>query len=111
MLDASLDKLGQFPILQFFGGMLILCAALYAIFRGERDKSKSGAPDVPEQRWYFDGPIAKALSLAEGIYRELKEIRNDNERASTEAKDRDREQIDLLREANDLLRQIGSRKR
>lgn len=105
MLETGIDKLGQFPILQFFGGLVIVCGVVYAIFRGERDKTRTPTPaEFPEQRLYFDGPIAKGLSLLEGAYRELKEIRNDNERWAAEAKERDREQIELLR-------QIGPRRR
>lgn len=98
MLEANLDKLGQWPVLQFCAALLIVAGVAYAIFRGERDKAKSAPPDLPEQRWFFDGPIAKALSLQEGIYRELKEIRNDNERWAIEAKERDKEKIELLRQ-------------
>lgn len=104
MFEASLDKLGQFPILQFFGGLLILMGVAFAIMRGERDKNRGTPnPEPQEARWFFDGPLLKALEALQNIYRELKELRSDNEKIERLRTDHHREFLDVMRDL-DLTR-------
>jgi hypothetical protein len=103
MFEQSLDKLGQWPILQFFGGIMILAGVAYMIFRGERDKAQP-PHERSEVRLFFDGPLLKALELLEGIYRVLREIRAENKEAARDAEAQHKEMMSELRRVTDRLR-------
>lgn len=60
----ELNRLGQYPILQFFGALLVFAVGAYALIRGVFDKRKTDnapPPAHPEQRLFFDGPLVEAL--------------------------------------------------
>lgn len=78
MFDATgIDKLGQWPILQFAAAVLIVLGVAYMMLRGLRDKESPPTPagSQHEQLWYFDGPLHQALRELSGVYREIKEMR------------------------------------
>lgn len=75
MNEFPLDKLGPYPILQFFVAVLIACGVAFAVYRGSRDRGGS-PPSLPgEQRYFFDGPIGEALKLMRDTRNILNEIR------------------------------------
>lgn len=80
-----IKELGQFPILQFFGGLLVLAVGAYAIVRGFNDKRKADQTNPPEQRWFFDGPLNVALQylreISKGTDQVARELRTLNETA------------------------------
>lgn len=107
MVD-GLDKLNQFPILQFFGGLIVLAGVAYAIFKGQRDSGKAAPPEPPELRWYFDGPLVQALHELKGIYRVLNEIRDLIKEDRVDRRDQHREHMEVFR---DMLDRLPGRRR
>lgn len=108
MLANGLDKLGQFPLIQLAIGFLIVIGGLMALRQGSRDKKKIPPPEVPEQRWYFDGPVAKALEALSGIFGILKEIRRENDDYAKERRDQHKEHMQAFR---DLIDRLPARRR
>lgn len=105
MLQATgLDKFGQFPLLQLAGVVLIVALIAVAVIKGWRAMSQQDKQsDYPKQRWYFDGPLIKALEALEGIYRETKEFRREADEATKERRDQHREHMTAVRELIDRM--------
>jgi hypothetical protein len=103
MLAESIDKLGQFPIVQIAIGFLIVVGGLLALRQGSRDKEKDQPADVSEQRWYFDGPIKAVLDALEGLYRETKEFRREQREAADERREQHKEHMQVVRQMLDRL--------
>jgi hypothetical protein len=110
MVD-GLDKLGQFPLLQLFGGLLILLGVAYAILKGQRDSGKSAPPEPPELRWYFDGPLVQAINEMKGIYRVGNEIRDLLKDSLDERRTEHKEHMVAIRELVDRIRDLELRRR
>jgi hypothetical protein len=58
-----LDKLGNFPILQLAGAIVILAFGAAMMWRAftKGSPTQQERERVPEQRWYFEGPIAEVF--------------------------------------------------
>jgi hypothetical protein len=100
MSEIGLDKLGQWPILQFAAALATFAAIVYAVIRGLRDKSVEPPHprDLPEQRWYFDGPVAKALETLRDMRSTLFDIRDDVREFAKERREQHAENIKERRE-------------
>lgn len=109
MNDLPIDKLGPYPILQFFVGVVIAGAVAFAVYRGTRDRGSSAAPlGLPgEQRYFFDGPIGEALKLMRDSRNLLNEIRSHVEPLGELARNTNRE----LGEIKDELARLKDAKR
>jgi hypothetical protein len=60
----DLTALGQFPILQFFGGLLILAGGGFAIAKGLQTKSQTPVPPLTDHpvQFHLQGPVQVALN-------------------------------------------------
>lgn len=83
----EIDKLGQFPILQFFGGLMIFLGGACAIFKGFVDKKKADAAPVVVV------PDAAAQLVLFQLRRDLEEVMRAHREAVTESMRRDRHEI------------------
>lgn len=108
MSEPSLvDGLVGLPLVQ---AAVIIASAVAGILlwlRGEKNKTNATAESgglPPGSTWFFDGPIIKALETLQGCYRVLTEIRTDNQRHADDARRRDEENIELMRELLKLRR-------
>lgn len=68
-----LNQLGPFPILQFWAGVAILGAGVFAMWRGA--KRKPTADEELQHTLRFDGPIAVTIKLLEKTASSLDSIR------------------------------------
>ena len=105
MLEIGLDKLGQWPILQFAAAILMFWAIGYVIVRGLRDKNvePTHPREVHEQRWYFDGPVIQALNKLEGVYRLLDALVDLKKEEIAERRAQHVEHMKAVNELRDLL--------
>lgn len=103
MLAEAIDKAGQFPLIQVGILFLIVVGGLMALRQGARDKERTAASEVPEQRWYFDGPIKAVLDALEGQYRETREFRREQREAAEHREAQHKEHMTVVREMLDRL--------
>ena len=88
--------------LQYALGVGTAIGAALAAFIGVRAKTRR-RDDPPATagagvQWFLDGPIGKALDLLDGIYREIKQQREDHQRYANENNRKHDEQTALLRD-------------
>jgi hypothetical protein len=57
-VDIPIDKLGNFPIVQFAVAIMVVTFGGLMMWRAFK-APPAPPPSAPEQRWYFEGPIAE----------------------------------------------------
>jgi len=95
-------NLGPFLIVQLAVAGAIAVGTVFGIWKGLSGKSKTEATAGPGVQWFLDGPIGRALDILAGIYREIKQMREDNQRFANERNLK-------MDETNGLLRDIKER--
>ena len=90
------ESLGAFPIIQLAVAAVVGIGGAIAVWKALTVKPRRTAGEGVE--WFLDGPIAKALDRLEGIYRELRQMREDENRHAHEANEKLDELIDLTRD-------------
>ncbi len=80
-----IDKLGNFPIVQFAVAIMVVAfgaAMMWRAFtKSGNNPPASPAPaqqQIPEQRWYFEGPIAEAFKqlalIVQNLQRQIERV-------------------------------------
>lgn len=101
MQDLPVDRLGPYPLLQFAAAILVIGGLAIAIWRGTKDRQKL----APEQRWFFDGPLAATMTLL----RENREILRSIERHVEPLGELGRNQEKLLEVVVDKIEFAGNK--
>lgn len=96
-----IESLGPFPIIQIAVGAAIAIGIAVTVWRAVAGRPKLQETAGPGVQWFLDGPIGKIIDLLQGIYRELRQTREDNQRYANERNGRFDEAIELLREVKD----------
>lgn len=105
--ELPLDKLGPYPLLQLAGAIVVLAALALAVYRGTRDRRGPDSPQIPnEQRWFFDGPLATAVTLLRDIRNHLGRLVDITETMPEEQ----RKQTELLKQIHDKIDDLPSRR-
>lgn len=112
MPDLQLDKLAQYPVLQFIAAVLGLAAFALAIYKGLRDRPATPAPQAPqvpqEQRWFFDGPLSVAIAILRDIKNHMSRLVENTASLPEELRkqtDEMREQTELMQKQIEMLRE------
>lgn len=110
MADASLiDSLANSPLVQAAVLISTVLGTVIAVWRGQKQNSESpAAPPAAtpggvypaDARYFFDGPLTRALEFMQGTYRNSAEIRTEMQRNADGVRADLGEIIDLLREQN-----------
>lgn len=115
MNEFPIDKLGPYPILQFAAAVVILAGLAFAIYRGTRDRGLQSPPQhqppsIPEQRYYFDGPMGEALKLLRDGRNLLNDIREHVEPLGEIGRNANRE-LNEIKDEIRSLKEIKTRRR
>ena len=113
-MSDAINSLGPFPIFQFFGGLLVLAGAAYALLRGERKKRYAETAEIAETRLAFDGPLVAALRLLEksvDLQQKTTGLLTRIEEESRPKGEEQRKQTRLIEEINNKLDRLASGRR
>lgn len=102
MLEASIDKFGQFPIIQIGFLFIALIGGLLALRQGRNDRDKAPS-DMSLRNWYFEGPVVRAIEALNAILNVLKETRRENDDYAKERREQHKEHMHAVNELRDRL--------
>lgn len=102
-MDIPLDKLGAFPILQLAAAIMIVAFGGVMMWRAlvAKSSAQSPTPAAPEQRWYFEGPIAEAFKQMARTNQHLERIGEYLKKSNELAEKRGEQLEDVVRELRD----------
>lgn len=99
-VDIPIDRLGNFPIVQFAAALVIVGFGAIMMWRAFISKAPAPSAAVPEQRWYFEGPIAEMFKQLARVNQHLDRAVEHLEKANELAD----KKIELLTEIERHLR-------
>jgi hypothetical protein len=78
--------------------------AIIVAYIGTRKPSSEKPDDEPASaRWFFDGPVQRALDTLEGTYREIRELRKEFGESERDTRERHKEHMEVMRDLTDRL--------
>ncbi len=109
MADPAIPDLGQFPLVQLGLFIVTVGGGLVVWWRGQRKKLAGDDNKWIEGggiRLFFDGPLKTALDKFEGMYRELVEMRRENERTVAGSREQHKDELEILNRVRETLEKI-----
>lgn len=77
-VDIPIDKLGNYPIVQAAVAFVVVVFGLLMMWKAFKAPSAppppAAPPSAPEQRWYFEGPIAEVFKQFALVNKHLERI-------------------------------------
>lgn len=103
MPELAIPNLGPFLLVQGAVAFVVIGGAILAWLRGSKRAPAPNPAESQEQRWFFDGPVARALEYLKDILNTLQETRHDNDKAARDLRDRHDEHMEAIRELLERL--------